>query len=154
MKQKNRDNSRLVPIQAAVPPPGAALGNGEELGSAQSGTLSNAGATVKPLYTERQCTMWALSATELMSLSLLGHLAAACFSASAFCAGIAVNIIISLGGSRAPLSETGVRLLNPGCWVFAVGAAVFSALAICAHVVKGTVLGQIKKESRSVTVAG
>lgn len=95
--------------------------------------------------------MWAVSGTELKSLSIVGAVATACFSVAGFLAGCLVNILVSYGGSSTKLTDVGEFLFYKGT-LFTGGLALLLFFGgVAATFSKASLLKQIKDETKAIS---
>jgi hypothetical protein len=118
---------------------------------AQPGSVVNAGATIRPVYAERCPVMWALSETDLKSISVLGAVTTFCLSTTGFCIGLIANILLNFGASSSPLSPVAEFMLTRGSWFFGIVAVFFVIGGIATANYRSSILDQIKKETRPIS---
>jgi hypothetical protein len=121
--------------------------NEEALSTASPSALPSTGATFNPMYLARRPMMWAISETDLRSMSVLNVIATYSFSIGAFLAGWAMDILISYGASNSALSPVADFLLHKCTFFLGALALASFGLGVIVTVKKGSILDQIKKET-------
>jgi hypothetical protein len=115
--------------------------------------VGNQGALMQHDYRVRQMKVYPIPASELITLSAMNTLAAALFSAAAFCLSFALSIILSRGFATESTPES--RLLShygiPGCFI---AATLFFALGALMWWQRGATVRQIRAECGDVESRG
>jgi hypothetical protein len=123
-------------------------GRAEPISFGQPNGLTNTGATFQPKYAIRCPVMWAISETDLISMSTLNTVAAGFYAISSFCFGCVVNIVVSIGGSESQ-SEVGKFLLNRLSWFLVAFAVLFAVAGLLVGKKKASILDRIKAETNT-----
>jgi hypothetical protein len=108
------------------------------------------GATVRPQYVERNPLMWAVADTDLDGLGIVSVVSTVSFAVGSFCLGVAMNILVSYGGSD-KLTDRQVFMLYDCTWMMGLGALLFFIFGGYLQYRKGSLWAKIKKESRQIT---
>jgi len=95
--------------------------------------------------------MWALSETDIKSLSLTNTVSTVCFAVGAFLLGCVVNILIGCGVSSAPLGDVGKFLSGTLSWYLGAFSALSFIGGICALYQKSSMMERIKSETRQIS---
>jgi hypothetical protein len=107
------------------------------------------GSALMPIYSQRMMNVYAMPESELRSVAFTNGMATAFFSAASgafsFGAGILVNGLMQTEWT--PMTEAIVKLGTPIC---AVLTGMFLLLAIWAARTRGSMLDQIRSESRII----
>jgi hypothetical protein len=121
----------------------------ETIGVAAPDSVTNLGATVRPVYGERRPMMYHLFESEMKSVSAFNGVALTCFSVSSFLLNSVIAIVIGWGYSGKDISEFGTFMFHKALWYIAVLALIFFAGGVYAICIKKSVVDQIKQETAS-----
>jgi len=95
--------------------------------------------------------MWALSETDMESLSTIGTLGTVFYSIGGFFLGCTADILIGYGGSSTPLSEIGAFFLYKGSWALGIAAIGCFVGGFLINRRRATIMKTIKKETRQIS---
>jgi len=93
--------------------------------------------------------MWAICETDLKSIAALDIIATFFFSASSFCFGLVVTILLNFAASASPLTPVASFMLYRGSLFFGAVTLLFAIFGVILAIRKGSILTQIKNETVS-----
>jgi hypothetical protein len=118
------------------------------IGTAHPDQVSNAGATVRPIYGQRCPMMYHLFETEMKQISALNAIALAFFSIGSFVFSVAIGITINGAFSTSPPPLGQFLYTKVVCWLVITTVLLFG-FGTWAIITKKSAINLIKKETRS-----